>query len=220
MTMVSCGGGTIPKQTFFNLDKEKQDRIVECAFDEFAANNFENAKLSNIIKNAQIPRGSLYQYFENKTDLYLYLMEIAKDKKMGYLQPALSNPMNIPFLELFKEMYIAGVKFSIDNPRMVQMMAHLLSSKGQIYEDVMKNNLQIAIDMYSQMIDRDKEQGRIRKDVDTLTFAQLVIDMTINVSVSEVEGNNHNFNFSNMIDKISKVMNIFEYGVKEGDCNV
>lgn len=217
MTRLSCGGDTIPKQTFFNLDEKKRNRIVECAIDEFADTNFDNAKLSNIIKNAQIARGSFYQYFEDKKDLYLYIMDIVKDRKLAYMHPIFSDPQDMSFLELFREMYIVGIKFALDNPKLVKMMAHLLTTKGDIYNDVMKNNLYIAIDMYSAFIERDKEKGIIKKDIDTLTFAQLVVDMTINVTVNELDDVNKEFNYEKMLERITQIMNIFEFGVKTGE---
>lgn len=217
MTRLSCGGDTIPKQTFFNLDEEKQTRILECAIDEFAFHSFDNAKLSNIIKNAQIPRGSFYQYFEDKTDLYLHIMDMAKDRKLDFMKDLLINAQNMSFMELFKELYIAGIKFAISSPRFVKITAHLLSTKGKIYEEVMKNNLQLAIDMYSSFIERDKEKGLIRKDIDTKTFAELVIDMTINVSVSELQETSKEFNYDNMLERITQIMKIIEFGVKTGE---
>lgn len=217
MTSVSYGGGTIPKQTFFNLDEEKQSRILECAIDEFALHSFDNVKLSSIVKNAQIPRGSFYQYFEDKTDLYLHLMDMAKDRKLEYLKDLLINAQNMPFMELFKELYTAGIKFAISNPRFVKMMGHLLSTKGKIYDDVMKNNLQLAIDMYSSFIDRDKEKGLIRKDIDTKVFAEFVIDLTVNVTVSELEEESKEFNYDNMLERITQIMKIVEFGVKTGE---
>ncbi|XFA99404.1 hypothetical protein ACAG96_02195 [Candidatus Izemoplasma sp. B36] len=125
--------------------------------------------------------------------------------------------MDLPFLELFRAMYLAGVKFAIDNPKLVRMMSHLLVSKGQIYDDVFKNNIDIALDLYSSLIDRDKEQGRIRKDVDTRVFAQLVVDITTNVSINEVEANAGSFNYDNMIERITQILKIFENGVAEGE---
>lgn len=216
VTMVS-GGDIIPKQTFMNLDEGKKKRIIECAFDEFAARDFENAKLSNIIKNAKISRGSLYQYFEDKTDLYLYLMDIAGKRKMVYIQEYFDNPMDLPFIELFHKMYLAGIKFAIDNPKMVDMMKHLLSKKGKIYDLVFKDNLKLALDLYANLIDRDKELGRIRKDIDTRIFAQIVVDLTMNISVSQVSGENNDFNFDEMLERIAQILKIFEHGVMVGE---
>ena len=144
-------------------------------------------------------------------------MQIGANKKLGYIQEYFDNPMDLPFLELFRAMYLAGVKFAVDHPKLVNMMSHILVSKGEIYNEIFKNNLEIAKDLYSTLIERDKEQGRIRKDVDTEVFAQLVIDITTNVSLNEVEANAGNFNYDNMIERITQILKIFENGVAEGE---
>lgn len=217
MTRLSYGGGSIPKKTFFNLDEDKQARIVSCALDEFSERSFDNSNLSNIIKNAQIPRGSLYQYFKDKTDLYMYVMEITKNKKLEYIKEFFVNPMDLPFFQLFKYLYKAGIKFALENPKMVKMFSHLMASKGTIYDLVFKENLHIALDMYSVFIDRDKELGRIRKDIDTKVLAQLVIDMTVNVTVNEVGDGKFDLDYENMTERIAQIMKIFEHGVVAGN---
>ena len=63
----------MPKQTFFNLPKEKRDRIIAAAKEVFSKNSYEEASINQIVKLARIPRGSFYQYFEDKDDLYGYL---------------------------------------------------------------------------------------------------------------------------------------------------
>ncbi|MFS0655541.1 TetR/AcrR family transcriptional regulator [Bacillus sp. 179-C3.3 HS] len=69
----------MPKQTFFNLPKDKQDHIIQAAKKEFSRVPLHEASVANIIKEADIPRGSFYQYFEEKEDLYYYLLnEVSK----------------------------------------------------------------------------------------------------------------------------------------------
>jgi len=65
----------MPKQTFFNLPGEKQERIISCAVEEFAGNGYEKASISRLVKAAGIAKGSFYQYFEDKEDLYGFLIE-------------------------------------------------------------------------------------------------------------------------------------------------
>ena len=67
----------MPKQTFFNLKEEKKKKIEKALIKEFSNNTFEKASISNIIAEANIPRGSFYQYFESKEDLLrIYLKYI------------------------------------------------------------------------------------------------------------------------------------------------
>jgi len=65
----------LPKQTFFNLPKEKKDSLIQAAMKEFSRAPLAEASIANIIKDAAIPRGSFYQYFEDKEDLFYFLLE-------------------------------------------------------------------------------------------------------------------------------------------------
>jgi len=65
----------MPKDTFFRLPDDKRDRILKGAKKEFYNCTFSEASINRIIKDAEIPRGSFYQYFEDKKDLYLYVIE-------------------------------------------------------------------------------------------------------------------------------------------------
>lgn len=65
----------MPTETFFNLPEDKRIRILDAAKQEFTENVLLKSRVSNIIKNAGIPRGSFYQYFEDLEDLYYYVID-------------------------------------------------------------------------------------------------------------------------------------------------
>jgi len=81
----------MPKETFFNLDKAKRDKIIDAAKKEFTVNQLRKSRVSNIIKTAGIPRGSFYQYFEDIDDLYFYVIN-----------------------NMFHKVYHAGAKYCAD----------------------------------------------------------------------------------------------------------
>lgn len=64
----------MPKDTFFRLPDEKKKRIMEAAVREFLSRPYADTSINKIIKDAEIPRGSFYQYFEDKKDLFLYVI--------------------------------------------------------------------------------------------------------------------------------------------------
>lgn len=80
----------MPTKTFLNLPKEKRLRILKAAKKEFSRVPLDKAVIANIVKEADIPRGSFYQYFENVEDLFVYLMNymygIDKKKFAKYLE--------------------------------------------------------------------------------------------------------------------------------------
>src|SRR5690242_14812279 len=63
-----------PKSTFLNLPPEKRERIIELAIEEFSERPYAQASLSRIVARAGIAKGSVYQYFEDKRDLYRWLL--------------------------------------------------------------------------------------------------------------------------------------------------
>ena len=64
----------MPKSTFYNLNIEKREKIEKAIRNEFGKKSFSKASISNIIEEANIPRGSFYQYFEDKEDAIKYVI--------------------------------------------------------------------------------------------------------------------------------------------------
>ena len=64
----------MPTSTFFRLPEEKRERLIDAAWAEFTGNSYTDASINRIIHRARIPRGSFYQYFQDKDDLFWYLL--------------------------------------------------------------------------------------------------------------------------------------------------
>ena len=60
---------------FFDLKKDKQDRIINAALQVFALNGYRHASTDDIVKLASISKGLLFHYFESKLGLYVFLYE-------------------------------------------------------------------------------------------------------------------------------------------------
>lgn len=63
-------------ETFLRLPEEKRERFLEAAWEEFTHVSFAEASINQIVRRAGIPRGSFYQYFADKENLFAYLEEI------------------------------------------------------------------------------------------------------------------------------------------------
>lgn len=101
----------MPTKAFYKLDMDKQKRIIESAKQEFSENFYEDASINKIIKEINMPRGSFYLYFENKEDLYLYILELyLKEFKRILLELLEKNNHNIfeSFISIYD--YIVDIK--------------------------------------------------------------------------------------------------------------
>lgn len=64
----------MPTNTFFSLPEAKKRRLMNVCWEEFSCHAYEDVSINQIVRRARIPRGSFYQYFTDKEDLFLYLL--------------------------------------------------------------------------------------------------------------------------------------------------
>ena len=61
-------------ETFLRLPEEKKNRFLDAAWEEFTNVSYTDASINKIVSRARIPRGSFYQYFTDKQELFFYLL--------------------------------------------------------------------------------------------------------------------------------------------------
>lgn len=64
---------------FTSIEPDKQARILNAAMKVFSQQGYEQASTNAIVQEAQISKGLLFHYFNNKKALYLYLYDYAVD---------------------------------------------------------------------------------------------------------------------------------------------
>lgn len=73
-------------ETFENLEPIKKDKIIRSSLTIFADKGYKDASTNKIVEAADISKGTLFYYFENKKGLYHYLIEYALDTvKVEYI---------------------------------------------------------------------------------------------------------------------------------------
>jgi AcrR family transcriptional regulator len=88
----------MPKDTFYNIDDEKRRRIIVAAIKEFSQHSIRHASLNRILRNASIPKGSFYQYFEDVDDLYRLVINQIYNNELEKINEFSTESSN--FLEL------------------------------------------------------------------------------------------------------------------------
>lgn len=111
----------MPTSTFYNLPDERRDRLVNEAIVEFSDRSYTEASLSQIARRASIPKGSVYQYFEDKLDLYRWLLtDEAPRRKREFIGAAPPEGDFWARLETFIE---RGMAFLVEHPRLARLSA-------------------------------------------------------------------------------------------------
>ena len=92
----------MPKETFFNLPEEKRQNIYNIAIDEFSNKPYEKVSISQIVSRAKIAKGSFYQYFEDKEDLYTYLIDMIGKEKIKFMEKDFDKIEDMDFFEFMR----------------------------------------------------------------------------------------------------------------------
>ena len=70
----------MPTDTWNRLPAARRDAVLAAAEAEFSANGFSRGSLNVIAREAGVAKGSLFQYFDDKIDLFAHLSERAVDR--------------------------------------------------------------------------------------------------------------------------------------------
>ena len=89
--------GLLMNDKFFDLKKEKQDRMINGALKIFAQNGYQKASTDDIVKEAGISKGLLFHYFGSKAGLYDFVYEYSS----RYLAMELKRAVSLRETDLF-----------------------------------------------------------------------------------------------------------------------
>jgi TetR/AcrR family transcriptional regulator len=156
----------MPKSTFFNLPDDKRDLILEVAIDEFAGKEYESASISQIVARAGIAKGSFYQYFEDKRDLYFYLVELAAEEKRQFLA---AHPPPDPEMNLFdylRWLLRVGMTFELSRPKLGWVAFRAIYVERPFGDDVLDHIQRGALDYYRSLLEIGVAQGSVDPEID------------------------------------------------------
>ncbi len=200
----------MPKQTFFNLKEDKKEKIEKALIKEFSRNSFEKASISNIILEANIPRGSFYQYFEDKEDAIYYIIDkyLEKEKNKIY-QYLLRNKGDIfeTAVNIYEDM--AKITERDENERLLK----------NILQEVKKNNINIFGECKEMLRSKrtiekmiNKEELKIENDDDLPYFLRILNAIVRAISMEVVL---KKITFEEGKQRLIREMEILKKGMKK-----
>ncbi|GAB4565354.1 MAG: TetR/AcrR family transcriptional regulator [Anaerolineales bacterium] len=211
----------MPKQTFFNLPEEKRSAVVDAAIDEFAEYGFESASINRIVANSGISKGSFYQYFEDKRDVFMYLLSVLEQEKMEYFKGKRPPSNNMDTFEYFRWMIKTGMEFNSAYPRITQAISRVLLMEGLYYGKFFGDYHQKTLDALELMIKQAIARGEVDPSVD-VDLAVMVMDTWSNAIGTYIlnEGMKQKdimkwLRSPKTQEKIDKLLYVMEYGLRK-----
>lgn len=163
----------MPKETFYNLKESKQDQIIDAAIKEFAQNYFDSASLTQIASQAGVSKGSMYQYFEDKKELYFYVLERIRLKRKNYFAEGLNK--NHDVMAILRRIFEKGLYFARDNPLLVAVWQRYLHEQNLELKQMIDDRLKYQEgDYFIHLIEEAQAQGQVRTEIPASLIARMI----------------------------------------------
>lgn len=160
----------MPKDTFHNLSDDKKRKIFAAAVQEFSTRRFSEASINQIVKAAEIPRGSFYQYFSGKEDIFLYMFEAILKEKREVIRQSESVDPDADVFEVCIQATRATFEWGRLNPQYSQI-GMLMEIDNSEFITKLRG---VSFEGLRKMIERDQERGLIKPETDVDLVADMI----------------------------------------------
>jgi len=210
------------KKTFFNLPEEKQRRILETALEEFSEKGFQGASINLIVSRLGIAKGSIYQYFNDKKSLFLYIFDYAVELVRKRLKEVKQETREAPTFERIKRSLLTGVDFIERHPLIYRAYLKVMFDREVPFRQELLQKIRLFSSEYlTSLLMEGRERGEIRKDVDLKTIVFLldaVMDRFLQAySVSYLDSGLklHRLELSEMERCVDEIVTLIRKGIEE-----
>ncbi len=165
----------MPTETWMRLTEERRATVLAAAEAEFARNGYSRGSLNVIAREAGVAKGSLFQYFDDKMDLFAHLSELAVER-IGSAMADLVESLDwdAGFFEAYAELADGWVQYFLDHPIDRSLSAAVFlepdPAAHSLVREIVDRHL---IDFLRPLAQAGVASGWIRADADLDAFLTL-----------------------------------------------
>ena len=169
-------------EKFFDLKKEKQDRMINATLKAFAVNGYKRASTDEIVKDAGISKGLLFHYFDTKLGLYEFVYDYSVRYIVMEMSAAISQK-ETDFYALYEQKEMCKIQALKNYPYMQQMINRSMQEDDAEAVTVIWERR----DSYNQKIAEIMGQADMTKFSDNTDTGKLrkILDFTIEGLMTE-----------------------------------
>lgn len=158
----------MPKETFFNIEKSKQKRVLDAAKSVFIKYHYEDVTIDKIVAKAAIAKGSFYQYFDNKEELFTYLFFRLGQHKESYLKQFIKSSDIDDFVEFLMILDDTGYAYeTATKERRIFRQKLLQECPQEVMRKIVAKLLPETYNLFDYAIAKYQDLGVIKRGIDT-----------------------------------------------------
>jgi TetR/AcrR family transcriptional regulator len=168
----------MPKATFGKLSLEKKERVLSAATDLFAERGFHRTEMDAIARRAEISKGSLYDYFKSKDELFLH---ICNTGIQGFRENVWREfPAHLDIYRQVDELFRRQVPLILAHPQNFQIYLNLASSGMRRFADrYTQKGEEFGAQRLKTLLLEGMAGGIVRRDLDVSHMAFLIHSLSL-----------------------------------------
>lgn len=176
----------MPKPTWERLSAAKRDVVLRAAEAEFDTHGYIGASVNVICREAGISKGSLFQYFTDKSDLFVYVINLAAQRIRSAVEEKVARlPFEDDYMAAVDELFAIWVEYFYDNPRDRTLTAAVnLEHDPQALAASRAAVNAHYLEVVGAIVDIGIALGHLREDVDRDALVAIIIALLPHMALS------------------------------------
>ncbi len=155
----------MPTDTFNQLQPEKRERITAAAVEVFSQAGFNGADVAEIARRAGVAKGSIYNYFSNKEDLYVFVCRDGLDRSRQTVYGAIDPEWDI--YRQIEHIFRQGKTFVLEHPDYLRLYINISSAGMESFAEQLTMEVEKhTADHLKKLLHDGISQGLVRSDID------------------------------------------------------
>lgn len=169
----------MPTQTFWNLPAAKRQHLIDIAVEEFANNEYHNASISRIVAQAGIAKGSIYQYFADKQDMFLFLLDLSNKQRLAFVQNEPPPAPDMDFWQTLRWQIGASTRAALAYPLLTRLFLRAMQSQVPFRDQMLGDMKALAGQHWRALVQQGIDQGTVDPAIDP-QLAVMLLTATFN----------------------------------------
>jgi AcrR family transcriptional regulator len=159
-------------EMFLKLSREKQQRILAAAINEFADKGYARASMNVVVEKAGISKGALFKYFRSKGGLFAFVYKMALNRVKDDLRGVRDESKEAPFFDRLQRIMQAGVDFIHHHPGLARIYYHIMFTGDSPYKNEILGEIHgESLKFIQALIEQGMARGELRRDLDPESVA-------------------------------------------------
>ncbi|MCF8042617.1 MAG: TetR/AcrR family transcriptional regulator [Desulfarculaceae bacterium] len=154
----------MPKNTLDKIKPAKREKLLSEAAKLFAQRGYNQADMAELAGRAGVAKGSLYNYFESKQDLYLYVCRDGLNRSRQAVYGGLDPEWDV--YRQLEHVFTQGAAFARKHPEYLILYLNVSSAGLEPFAEKLSLEVEkYTADHLKAVLTRDIKRGLVRPDL-------------------------------------------------------